>query len=140
MGEPGVKEGDVFEGPSKTLNDAQFLMFSAITGDVHPIHYDVEYAKTTPFGKPIAHALMLVGMTALGALKGRDRIGRLLFLEQGSRLIAPPVVGDTVKPVATLERIYKEAGELRYRFRTTIVNQRGETVLDGFQVYKVLDH
>ena len=36
--------GRRFVGPSKTLTDAHFLMFSAVSGDVHPIHYDVEYA------------------------------------------------------------------------------------------------
>ncbi len=135
-----VKEGDVFEGPSKTLTDAHFLFFSGLTGDVHPIHYDVEYAKSTPLGKPIAHALLLVSLTALGALKDRDRLGRLQFLEQGSRLLEPVALGDTVRPVTYLERIWRDDTALFYRFRTTVVNQRGKTVLDGFHVYRVLEH
>ena len=134
------KEGDLFEGPSKTLTDAHFLFFSGLTGDVHPIHYDVEYAKNMPFGKPLAHALLLVSLTALGALKNRDRLGRLQFLEQGSRLLAPVVIGDTVRPVTCLERIWREDSGLMYRFRTTVVNQRGETVLDGFHVYRVVEN
>jgi len=133
------KEGDVFEGPSKTLTDAHFLFFSGLTGDVHPIHYDAEYAKSTPFGKPIAHALLLVSLTALGALKDRDRLGRLQFLEQGARLLGAVVVGDTVRPVTYLERIWRDDTGLLYRFRTTVVNQRRETVLDGFHVYRVLE-
>jgi 3-hydroxybutyryl-CoA dehydratase len=136
----GPKEGDVFEGPSKTLNDAHFLFFSGLTGDVHPIHYDAEYAKSTPFGRPLAHALLLVSLTALGALKDRDRLGRLQFLEQGARLLAAVVVGDTVRPVTSLERIWRDDAGLMYRFRTTVVNQRGETVLDGFHVYRVLEN
>jgi|SRR5688572_19693096 acyl dehydratase len=141
MSEPAApKEGDVFEGPSKTLTDAHFLFFSGLTGDVHPIHYDVEYAKTLPSGKPLAHALLLVGLTALGALKNRDRLGRLQFLEQGSRLLSPVLIGDTVRPVTTLERIWRDDTGLLYRFRTTVVNQRGETVLDGFHVYRVVEH
>src|SRR3970282_964656 len=108
------KEGDVFEGPSKTLTDAHFLFFSGLTGDVHPIHYDAEYAKSTPFGKPLAHALLLVALTALGALKDRDRLGRLQFLEQGARLLAAVVVGDTVRPVTCLERIWRDDTGLMY--------------------------
>jgi acyl dehydratase len=134
------KEGDVFEGPSKTLTDAHFLFFSALTGDVNPIHYDVEYAKSTPFGKPLAHVLLLVSLTALGALKDRDRLGRLQFLEQGARLLGAVVIGDTVRPVTHLERIWRDDNGLQYRFRTTVVNQRGETVLDGFQTYRVVEH
>lgn len=138
-GADALKEGEVFEGPSKTLTDAHFLFFSALTGDVHPIHYDVEYAKTTPFGKPIAHVLLLVSLTALGALKNRERLGTLLFLEQGSRLLEPAVIGDTVRPVTYLERIWRDDTGLLYRFRTTVVNQRGATLLDGFHVYRVLE-
>lgn len=138
--ETSPKEGDVFEGPSKTLTDAHFLFFSGLTGDVHPIHYDVEYAKTTPFGKPVAHVLLLVSLTALGALKDRDRLGRLMFLEQGSRLLEPALIGDTVRPVTYLERIWRDDDGLYYRFRTTVVNQHGKTLLDGFHVYRVLEH
>ena len=134
-----VKEGEVFEGPSKTLTDAHFLFFSGLTGDVHPIHYDAEYAKSTPFGKLTVHALLLVSLTALGALKNRDRLGRLQFLEQGSRLLEPVALGDTVRPVTYVERIWRHDTALFYRFRTTVVNQRGKTVLDGFHVYRVLE-
>ena len=31
------RPGDTFESPSKTLTDAHFLLFSGVTGDVHPI-------------------------------------------------------------------------------------------------------
>jgi len=136
--EQRVRPGEVFEGPTKTLTDAHFLFFSALTGDVHPLHYDVEYARSTPVGKPTAHALLLNSLTALGAMKGRDRIGRLLFTEQGSRLLAPVVVGDTMRPVMTLERAWDENGASWYRFRTELFNQRGEKVMEGFHVYRVL--
>ena len=52
-----MRVGETFEGPSKTLTDAHFLLFSGLTGDVHPSHYDAEYAKQTRFKKPIAHEL-----------------------------------------------------------------------------------
>ena len=53
MSSEPLKVGEMFEGPSKTLTDAHFLLFSGLTGDVHPIHYDVEYARQTRFGKPL---------------------------------------------------------------------------------------
>src|SRR3954465_6744201 len=98
-----VKVGETFKGPSKTLTDAHFLMFSGITGDVHPIHYDVEYAKQTRFGKPLAHGLMLASLTALGASSGRERIDGYVMIEQGSRFLQPAAVGDTVKPTLLVE-------------------------------------
>lgn len=46
-----LKVGDEFASPSKTLTDAHYLFFSGLTGDSHPIHYDVEYSRKTRFGE-----------------------------------------------------------------------------------------
>jgi len=134
-----IAEGEVFEGPSKTLTDAHFLMFSGVTGDVHPIHYDVEYARSTRFGKPLAHGLLMVSLTALGASNARERIDGYVLVEQGSKFLAPACVGDTVTPRLTVERSWNEGQRRFCRFRTTLTNQRGETLLEGFHVYRVLE-
>ena len=83
----GLKRGKVFRSPSKTLTDAPFLFFSGLTGDNPPIHYDVEYARKTRFGKPLAHGLLLASMTALGASSATHRIDGFIFVEQGSRFL-----------------------------------------------------
>lgn len=131
--------GDRFESPSRTLNDAHFLFFSGLTGDAHPLHYDVEYAKGTRFGRPLAHGLMLTGLTAVGAstLSPLIEDSIIAFLEQTTHFRAPVFVGDTVKPrheVVGLER--KRSGGL-LTLRVTLTNQRGETVLEGEHRYLV---
>ncbi|HEX2565849.1 MAG TPA: MaoC/PaaZ C-terminal domain-containing protein [Burkholderiales bacterium] len=141
MSKPAVpKEGDLFEGPSKTLTDAHFLFFSALTGDVHPIHYDAEYAKQTRFGKPLAHGLLLQSLTALGASSGRDRLEGFVFIEQGCRFLKPAVVGDTVRPRQQVERIWEEGGKRFCRVRTELRNQRDEVLIEGFHLYRILGH
>lgn len=132
--------GSVFEGPSKTLNDTHFVLFSAITGDVHPIHYDVEYASQTRFGKPLAHGLLMASMTALGASTARDQIEGLVFVEQGCRFLNPAVVGDTIRPRLVFEKRWQEAHRVFYRFTTSLLNQRGEVLLEGFHLYRAFDH
>ncbi len=140
MNNSDLNEGERFEGPSKTLTDAHFLFFSALTGDVHPIHYDAEYAKSTRFGKPLAHGLLLSSLTALGASNGRDRLEGFVFIEQGCRFLKPAVVGDTIHPRQEIERLWEEGGKRFCRVKTSLVNQRGETVVDGFHVYRILKH
>lgn len=132
-------EGESLDGPSKTLTDAHSLSFSGLTGDVHPIHYDVEYAKQTRFGKPVAHGLLLVSLTALGASTGRDRCDGFVLIEQGSRFLRPAIVGDTLKPTLLVERIWREDSRLMCRLKTTLTNQRGEVLLEGFHLYRVLE-
>jgi 3-hydroxybutyryl-CoA dehydratase len=134
------QEGDVFEGPSKTLTDAHFLFFSALTGDVHPIHYDAEYAKGTRFGKPLAHGLLLQSLTAMGASTGRDRLEGFVFIEQGCRFLKPALVGDTIRPRQEVERIWEEGGKRFCRVKTMLLNQRDETLLEGFHLYRILSH
>jgi acyl dehydratase len=114
-------------------------MFSAVTGDVHPIHYDAEYAKRTRFGKPLAHGLLLASLTALGASSGRERCDGYVLIEQGSRFLRPAAVGDTLLPELVVERIWREGTRLMCRVKTRLTNQNGDTLLEGFHVYRVLD-
>ena len=47
---------------TKTISDADFLMFVAISGDNYPVHVDQEYAKATRFGGRIAHGLLTASL------------------------------------------------------------------------------
>jgi 3-hydroxybutyryl-CoA dehydratase len=131
--------GDRWASPSRTVNDAHFAFFAGLTGDNHPIHYDEEYARKTRFGGRLAHGLLVMGLTAVGAspLTHRLHDSMIALLEQGCRFLKPVRVGDTVYPeheVLALER-KGERGIVRLAAR--VKNQRGETVLDGFHVYLV---
>lgn len=133
-----IEVGRRFTGPSKTLTDAHFLMFSAVSGDVHPIHYDVEYAKNTPFGEPIAHGLLLAGLMALGASETRGGLEGLAMVEQGCRFLKPVKVGDTVRPEFELEQIWREGKREFCRFKTMLVSHRGDMLVEGFHVYRIM--
>lgn len=133
-----IEEGQVFRTPSKTLTDAHFLFFSGLTGDNHPIHYDVEYAKSTKFGAPLAHGLLLAGMTALGGSDASFQIDGFVFVEQGSRFLKPVTVGDTIRTELTVEKIWQEGKRRFVRFATAMINQRDEVVLEGFHIYQIV--
>jgi len=130
--------GDRFEAPSRTLTDAHFLFFAGLTGDNHPIHYDVEYAKTrTAFGRPLAHGLLLSALTALGAgaLAPFVHDSMIAFLEQRAQFRAPAFTGDTMYPVLEVAELIAKQGRGVLKLRATVRNQRGEIVLEGEHVY-----
>jgi len=79
--------GDRFRSPGHTLGEAHFLLFSGLTGDNHPIHYDEDYARQTRFGARVAYGLLVMAMSALGAspLAQRLETSMIAFLEQGCR-------------------------------------------------------
>ena len=133
-----IEEGQVFTTPTKTLTDAHFLFFSGLTGDNHPIHYDVEYAKSTKFGAPLAHGLLLAGMTALGGSNASFQLDGFVFVEQGSRFLKPAKIGDTIHTQLTVEKIWLEGKRRFVRLATAMRNQREETVLKGFHVYQIV--
>ncbi|MGH7716361.1 MAG: MaoC/PaaZ C-terminal domain-containing protein, partial [Vulcanimicrobiaceae bacterium] len=47
---------------AKTITDADLLMFAAVSGDMYEVHVDEEYAKTTRFGKRIAHGMLTASL------------------------------------------------------------------------------
>lgn len=38
--------------------------FARLSGDFNPLHTDAEYARTTEFGRPVAHGALLVGLVS----------------------------------------------------------------------------
>jgi acyl dehydratase len=44
------------------FNQQQVNEFARVTGDTNPLHYDAEYASTTPFKKPIMHGMIGAGI------------------------------------------------------------------------------
>lgn len=131
-------EGYKFDSPSKTLTDAHFKLFSDLTGDVGKSHTDAEYAKRTKLGKPSVHGLLLNALTALGASNFHDRPDGFILVEQGCKYCKSVVSGDTVFPQFVIEKVWQEGHKTYCRLATTLVNQRGEVILQGFHLYRII--
>ena len=131
--------GETFHSPAKTMTDAHFLFFAGMTGDQHPIHYDDEYAKTTRFGKRVAHGLLLTALTAVGAstLSSVLEGSMVAFVEQSARFLKPVVIGDTITPELEVSEVLPKTDVGLLRLTTRVKNQRGETVLEGMQAYLI---
>src|SRR5262245_8147737 len=54
-----VETGQEWETMGRTITEADIVNFAGLSGDFGPIHVDHEFAKTTPFQKPIAHGLLI---------------------------------------------------------------------------------
>ena len=131
--------GERFHTPGRTITDAHFLFFAGLTGDNHPIHYDDEYAKTTRFGRRVAHGLLLMAMTAAGAssLSARMEDSVVAFVEQSSRFHIPVTIGDTITPVLEVVELVPKTNVGLVRLAARITNQHDEIVLDGTHAYLI---
>jgi len=131
--------GDTFQIPAKTITDAHFVCFAGLTGDRHPIHYDDAYAKTTRFGKRVAHGLLLTALTAVGAstLSSMLEGSMVALVEQSARFLKPVFIGDTITPELEVSEVLPKTDVGLLRLTTRVKNQRGETVLEGMHAYLI---
>ena len=133
------KIGDRFGSPGRTLTDAHFLFFAGLTGDAHPIHYDEEYARRHRFGRRVAHGLLLTSLTAVGAstLAPLVEASIVAFVEQRTRFLAPAFIGDTLTPAHEVVALDPKRSAGLLTLRVTLINQRGEVVLEGEHRYLI---
>jgi len=78
------------------VDGALVAKFAAVSGDENPLHVDASYAATTPFGKPIAHGMLVEAL--FSRLIGMHLPGRYaLYLSQTLRFHEPIPLGTTVR-------------------------------------------
>lgn len=112
----------------RTVTARDIELFTEMTGDRNPLHYDEHLAAASRFGGIIVQGGVTSGL--LNALVAEDLPGPgSVFLHVDWSFRAPVRPGDTITAEA-------EVLELRddkpiCRLRTTITNQDGSVVLDG---------
>ena len=112
---------------SKTITDADVMMFAEVTGDFNPVHTDEEAAAKTRFGGRIAHGMLSAGLIS-AAIAGKLPGPGSIYLGQTLKFTAPVRLDDTV--TTTLE-VIELLSKNRVRLSTTCRNQKGETVVEG---------
>ncbi len=106
-------------------------LFTEITGDRNPLHYDESAAAASRFGGIIVQGGVTSGL--LNAVVAEDLPGPgSVFLEVAWRFLAPVRPGDEI--TAEVEVLEAREDKPITRLRTTIANGDGVTVLDGHAV------
>jgi len=113
---------------SKLVTDQDILMFSAVSGDVNPVHLDEEYAAGTMFGGRIAHG-MLTGAVISAALAMKLPGPGVIYLGQTLRFSRPVKPGDRI--TARLEVTGKRDDKGIVKLACEVTNQDGDVVASG---------
>lgn len=113
---------------TKTVTEADVILYAGISGDLNPAHINEEHAKNSMFGQRIAHGMLSAGF--ISAVLGMQLPGPgTIYMGQELRFVKPVYVGDTVTATATVvERIVEKN---RLKLDTVVTNQRGEAVITG---------
>jgi len=92
---------------SKTVTEADIILFAGITGDFNPAHIDEEYAKQSMFKGRIAHGMLSAGFISATLAMKLPGPGTI-YLGQNMKFKAPVKIGDTVKTTVTITDINLE--------------------------------
>lgn len=116
---------------TRTVQARDIELFTEITGDRNPVHYDEAIAAQSRFGSIIVQGGVTSGL--LNAVVAEDLPGPgSVFLETQWRFLAPVRPGDTI--TAEVEVLAARDDKPITTLRTTITNQDGTVVLDGTAV------
>lgn len=129
-----LKIGDTFS-TEREVTDELVRKFAEVSGDYNPIHLDEEFAKTTRFGRRIAHG-MLSGAFISAVLGYEFKERKIVYLSQTMKFTAPVYLDDTVTATATVSKIREDRGIVT--LETICTNQDGETLVKGEAVVMIL--
>jgi acyl dehydratase len=115
-------------GRSRTVRARDIELFTELTGDRNPLHYDSELASRSRFGGVIVQGGVTSGL--LNAVVAEDLPGPgSVFLHVDWSFKCPVRPGDTI--TAEVEVLEARADKPLTKLRTTVTNQDGTVVLDG---------
>lgn len=112
---------------SKTVTDADIVLFAGVSGDTNPVHLDAEYAAGTMFKTRIAHGMLSAGFisTVIGTkLPGPGAI----YVGQTLKFKAPVRIGDTVTARVEVTGLVAEKKFVTLKTQCLV---GGKVVIDG---------
>jgi acyl dehydratase len=113
---------------SRTISARDIELFTELTGDRNPLHYDQQAAASSRFGGIIVQGGVTSGL--LNAVVAEELPGPgSVFLHVDWHFKAPVRPGDEI--LAEVEVLEAREDKPLTRLRTTITNQEGTIVLDG---------
>jgi 3-hydroxybutyryl-CoA dehydratase len=119
---------------TKTITDEMIHTFATLSGDSNPLHLDDDYAKTTRFGRRVAHGMIAAGL--ISAILANDLPGPgSIYLGQTLQFTAPVYPGDSITTTVEVVKIRDDKPIIT--LSTTCSNQDGTVVLDGEAVVRL---
>jgi 3-hydroxybutyryl-CoA dehydratase len=118
---------------SRTVSEADILMFGAASGDMNPVHFDAEFAATSRFGERIAHGMLTA--SHVSALIGMRLPGPgSVYISQSLSFKRPVKIGATVKTEVEITELDPAKGFVTL---STTCSVGGKVVLSGVAVAMV---
>jgi len=125
--------GQEWVSGGRTITEADIVNFAGFSGDFNPIHIDHEFAKGTPFRRPIAHGFGIFCIASgLGVMTPPVRTLALLRVHDW-KFSLPVFPGDTIRcRTRVVEKTIRGRGRRgEVVWHRSIVNHEDKIVQEG---------
>jgi 3-hydroxybutyryl-CoA dehydratase len=121
----------------RTITEGDIVTFAGLSGDFNQIHTDAVFAEDGPFGRRVAHGLLVQSIASGLAVQTGFIEGTVLaFRELSCKFSLPVYIGDTIHVQLEINGL-KElprlgGGQLEMTYR--VLNQEGKVTQRGVWV------
>ena len=112
---------------SKTITEADIVLFAGVSGDNNAVHVNEEFAATTQFGGRIAHGFLTASVIS-AAVANRLPGPGTVYLSQQLKFRAPVRPGDTVHATVTVLSVDETKARA---VLSTVCRVRDTVVIEG---------
>jgi 3-hydroxybutyryl-CoA dehydratase len=126
--------GETIETASRTITEADVVLFAGLSGDYNQLHTDAEFGKETMFGERIAHGLLGLSVASgLASRMGFMEGTAMAFRELEWKFIGAILFGDTIRARFEVKekKAMRRVGGGLVTFDVAVLNQKGETMQKG---------
>jgi acyl dehydratase len=126
-----------FESPTRTVTETDVVMFAALTGDWSELHTSEAFARSTQYGRRVAHGLLGLAIAhgLMWPRTGDLRDCAVAFLGLSDwRFRRPIFLGDTIRVnyrIAELRDSRTYPDQAIATFEVQLLNDRDEVVQEG---------
>jgi len=129
------KVGDQLEGITQVVDQTMIDAYAEASGDVNPLHIDPEFAKTTIFGRTIAHGLLTLAFVSR-VLSAWNWQGWAYGGELNVSFLGPVYPGDSVRVSGEIDQILQRDDGIYARCQLACFCDE-RMVLKGFVICKI---
>jgi 3-hydroxybutyryl-CoA dehydratase len=125
--------GQEWKSLGRTVTESDLVNFAGLSGDFNPMHVNHEFARTTVFGKPIAHGLLVMSLGS-GLSLWAPPMRTLAFMSVREWHFREPVfVADTIHSVTKVREMEPRSRGRRgvITWERRILNQHDKVVQEG---------
>ena len=121
--------------PGRTITESDIVSFAGLSGDYNQIHTDAEFSSNTPFGKRVAHGLLVLSIASGLAMRTGVLEGTVIaFREINNWKFSLPIyIGDTIHVELKIVEIkpFPRLGGGLIIIELSVKNQQNDVTMKG---------